>query len=356
MAEERLVLVSDVHLDQWEKDLPAEHAAKRARLLEFFDWLVTGSGAGRLLIAGDLIDVPQRDGGAILPRYDDVAAKLAQVMAAGIKVGYVTGNHDSGLVGLSVELDDPPLRIRYPSMVVRSGGRLIWVEHGHLHDPLLLEYVRTLGMAMFAPRTAPVGPFFLRPPGVAGGTSGTAAEPPVTVAGLWQRNAVEEFMHEPDVADRIAAVAQTDLAEDYGDVLDAGERELRAAQRQRLAGALGEALPAGVGSFGLTGFQPPSVREVLEELVQAVYSGPHWRRAAKRRLAEVSWQQDEPVTGAVMGHTHWPDELRWREDGAQRHYINAGSWRRESADIVVIDDGEMTLHRRTWQEPWPDLS
>jgi len=85
------------------------------------------------------------------------------------------------------------------------------------------------------------------------------------------------------------------------------------------------------------------------------YSGPHWRKVAKERAAAVSKESGQQITGVVMGHTHWPDEFRWTSDGREHHYVNAGSWRHESADIVVIEKGVMQLHRCRWDEDWPKL-
>ena len=49
-----------VHVAYWEEDLPGAYQAKREKLLEFFDWVIEGSRARRLVINGDLVDIPQK--------------------------------------------------------------------------------------------------------------------------------------------------------------------------------------------------------------------------------------------------------------------------------------------------------
>ncbi len=353
MTSERLILISDVHVDAWPTDLPNAHKQKRQKLLEFFDWVVGGSGAGRLVINGDLIDVPQQDRGPILPRYLDLAAKLQQVVAAGIKLGCVIGNHDSGLVGLDIALSNPPVQVEYPYLVVESGGRNIVVEHGHLQDPWLWDYVRQLASQMMSRRPGPSSPVFLKAMGAGAPAAPGPAETSLQLHRLWQAGHEGLDPKSPEAA-LLMAAARKDLAEDYTGVTDASADRAMIARREKLRGRLGAA-PKTRGATALTVAPKALTSRSVEEAVQALYSGPHWRKVAKERVATVSKESGKLVTGVVMGHTHWPDELKWTENGREYHYINAGSWRHESADIVVIEKGVMRLYKRKWDEDWPKL-
>lgn len=350
MATDRLVLISDVHVDYWEQDLPNDHVAKRRRFLQFFDWLIEESGAKRLVINGDLVDIPQQDGGPILPRYEDIAGKLREVVRAGIKLGYVIGNHDSGLVGLEVAL--PSVQVDYPSMTVASGDRHILIEHGHLQDPWLWDYVRTLARAMLDPTPGPTPPTFLQA-ARSRVEEPSASELSLRLHALWQARGDELDPRSDDASALIAAVQQ-DLQEDYSEVTDQTKDRAMLKRRREADKALAAVGVAPGGAFGVTALRGLPTRDLLERLVQTLYSGPHWRRVAKERAAEVTKRQPKrPITGVIMGHTHFPDEWPWRYQRRACHYINAGSWRGESADIVVIEDGKMRLLRRKWQDPWP---
>ncbi len=394
MDPDRLVVVSDLHVDFIERDLPDAAQAKREKVLEFFDWLIERSGAQRLVINGDLVDIPQKDGGPLLPRYQDIAGKLRHVLAAGIKLGYVIGNHDAGLLGLDIALEEPPLRIHYPYIVVGSARTSILVEHGHLQDPWLWDYVCAHAASMLAhDASLPPTPFWYEPQAAlgplaapSGGPPGAAvaaltdrdglARPeapavprmppaealPVQLLALWQTGGAEVDPESPGAADLLDA-GHGDLEDGYADVTDPAADETllnrRAELREQLALSGVEGLatlgPLPTGAYALSSDRGRNVAEFLPPLVQALYSGPHWRRAAKHRLAELAPQCSVPITGVIMGHTHYPDEHQWMHAQQQCHYVNSGSWRGESADIVVVANGQMRLFRRDWRDDWPEL-
>ncbi len=358
MATDRLVLISDVHVDYWEQDLPDNHAAKRQRFLEFFDWLVEGSGARRLVINGDLVDLPQKDGKPSLPRYSDVVAKLREVLDAGIEVAYVVGNHDSGLVGLDVALDEPPIRIDYPYIRVASGGKTFLVEHGHLHDPWLWDYVRTLGSAMLARHPREPGVVFLTQPVEGDADLPKPEEFSAKLPQMWQMHRDEIGPDTPGIEALVEAV-ERDLEEDYAAVTDPDEDAAMLERRERLRDTLAAAttVPFGtrpLGTMSLAGRPWHLDKQLVEQLVQHLYSGPHWRKAARQRARQVGEKLDKPIHGVIMGHTHYPDERRLKVGGRRCQYVNSGSWRRESADILVIEAGQLTLHARDWRDDWPD--
>ena len=128
---ERVLLVSDVHLDEWKDDLPGDYQEKHQAFLSFLGWVAqmgTAGKIGRFVIAGDLIDVPQNDRSPLLPTYDDVFEGIKTILAAGVKFGYVIGNHDSGMVGLSLDLAHPEICVGYPYILVKSADAEFVVE------------------------------------------------------------------------------------------------------------------------------------------------------------------------------------------------------------------------------------
>jgi len=179
---------------------------------------------------------------------------------------------------------------------------------------------------------------------------------PATVGRLWQ-NSIPDVASQPHAQDALRESILRELKDDYRDVLDnekefdRGMIERREALRKDLAG-----FAAPGDGFSLApriSFKP---REAIERAVQVLYSGPHWRRAARNRIEEIFQEKQIDITNVTMGHTHWADEYDFRNSqGHDCRYVNSGSWRREAADFVVIEDGRMTLHRRKWTDPLPAL-
>lgn len=362
MPSERVVVISDVHLDQWPDDLPGEHQAKRRAFLDFLDW-VSQMGredrVGRFVIVGDLIDVPQKDHRPLLPTYDDVYAGLQKVISAGVKLGYVIGNHDAGLVGLNLDLQRLGVRIGYPYLVVRTDDSQFAVEHGHLYDPWLWDYVRHLGAAMWTGSAGAHGPGVLRaaPNGQRQASSGADVDPAARVATLLQTSLRAADLSDAEF-ERLRDALLDDLEDDYGDVTDRnadgqmlGNRD---ALREQLQGR--RASPAPGLSLAASGAGVQPLAQSVEGLVMACYSGPHWRRAAKNRLPAMAQEAGGPLAGIVMGHTHYADQFTWDDGtGQSKWYANSGSWRHDSADVVIVEGQTFRVLRRNWEEPLPRL-
>jgi UDP-2,3-diacylglucosamine pyrophosphatase LpxH len=73
-----------------------------------------------------------------------VLNRLRRVAAAGGAVHYVVGNHD---IVLEHFLDNVLTIQLSPFLNVRSGDRLVRIEHGHLYDPFFARFPRTYGAA-----------------------------------------------------------------------------------------------------------------------------------------------------------------------------------------------------------------
>jgi UDP-2,3-diacylglucosamine pyrophosphatase LpxH len=347
----RLVLISDIHADEWQCDLPHNAVPrKRARLLEFFDWVVDASGARRLVIAGDLVDLPQSDSEAVLPRFWDIATKLKKVLDAGIELTYVVGNHDCGIVGLDVLLDAPPLRIDYPYILTKSEGKTFLIEHGHLHDPWLWDYERTLLSAMASRTPAHPGPFAL-----AATSEGEAPAFEDVAKQLGEAWHVHREDIRPEHLDALLRAVRADLRTDYSDLMDDTDADM-IASRQAIAEKIDKLSAGGAVGPQALGLRAPSVgdaKELLVGVARALYVGPRWRKAARTRAAQMERDPGIRIEGVVMGHTHYADQRQMSVGGRPLQYVNSGTWRDEWADIVLLEGGRLTLHHRKWQDPWP---
>ncbi len=343
MPADLTVVVSDIHLDLWDEDVPHLAARRRDNLLEFFDWVVQVRPE-RLLIVGDLLDVPERHGEPLLPKYDFLVRALRSVVAAGIKLSYVVGNHDAGAVGLRVATSDPVIRVEYPLSLLTSAGRNILFEHGHLHDPWLWDYVRQLAAQMWVADPDAPAPWRLQPAVL---RAQTRTDQPCEPAGaeasrllprLLQADRLDRFQDEAGLQ-RLERAVEAELAEDYSEVSEPAAGGAEEIDPRQLLAKLMQTTDRAEGT------------PLLEQLLQWVYSRPHWRKAALERAREMQQKTGRPIHGVVMGHTHYADAPQ----GMSIEYVNCGSWRREDAHVVTISDGHLRLHRRRWNDPWPEV-
>jgi len=350
---DRCIVISDVHMDAWDRDLKDAAEDKRKAFLCFLKWVADMGHAGkvgRFIIAGDLVDVPSRDDLPLLPRYEDVFACLRAVVDAGVRFGYVVGNHDSGVVGLDIHLTDPPVWIDYPSLVIPSGDKAVYIEHGHLHDPVLLEYVRYHGQTMLAGGGPGYMPLAKEP-----SPDAAAAEAVhVQMNRVWQ-DTWQDAEEGSETASAVAAFLAEDLQRDYSEDIDPVADADMIARREELARALSQPSLVPPDAVSLFGRRRAPAAPAYQTLLKAYCVAPLWRAAARQRLAAMEAPDQRSFAGIVMGHTHFADRRDWEMDGTPRWYINSGSWRYSSADMVVIQDGEATLHERRYTEALPVL-
>jgi predicted phosphodiesterase len=129
-AEERMVVVSDLHLGS-----PASTAT-----LHFGAFLDEVEQSGRALcVNGDGFDLLQSSTVGLATACFPVLRRLQELAVAGVPVYYVLGNHD---LALEHVLFDLPFTVA-PFLNLRSGDRLIRIEHGHLHEPFYARYPGT---------------------------------------------------------------------------------------------------------------------------------------------------------------------------------------------------------------------
>lgn len=349
MQKGRLIAISDVHVDIWQEHDPDSFAEKSQAFLDFLTWVRDGSGAEHFAVVGDLLDVPQMDHSPILPRYRDVMQLLWDIVLSGIKVHYIPGNHDAGLVGLDVAMTHPAFDLVYPGITVPCGDLLVRLEHGHLMDAWLWAFMQY--------KTSHVAAI---PPAEAMAHFGSTCDyqvPAIPATAFVYDTVYEALQWRPlevgfsDADKRLGiTVMSQHLSDTFGDVADNGE----------LPDGHEEIL-AKLDSLGLTVEQvqrgdrlPDEALSLFMPIGTRYYSRLPWRRAAKCRMRALL--AEAPGTCAlIMGHTHYVDKFHWDEGGTPCVYANTGTWGGESGNFVSVDGGRVTAHRRNWRDPIPDL-
>jgi UDP-2,3-diacylglucosamine pyrophosphatase LpxH len=131
---DRMLVISDLHIGN-----PASTAG--TRVLGFLDY--AASIGASVCINGDGFDVLQMSFSRLVSAGLPVLTKLRHVQAAGGRVHYIVGNHD---IVFEHFFDNVlPAFEMSPFLNVRSGGRFIRVEHGHLYDPYFARFPRVYG-------------------------------------------------------------------------------------------------------------------------------------------------------------------------------------------------------------------
>jgi UDP-2,3-diacylglucosamine pyrophosphatase LpxH len=348
--EGRLLAISDVHLDLWWDRGGTADDRKKQAFLEFLEWVRYDSGCQHFAIVGDLLDVPQSDHSPILPRFREVFVHLWGLMRSGIRVHWVVGNHDGGLMGLDVAMVQPPVQIAYPAVSLRSGGRDFWIEHGHGMDAWLWAYVQYRASRVAAVDPARAMAHFahcsdvLPPP--------TPAMDFVydTIYEAMQWRAMESGFSEDEQRLGIEVMSQH-LTDDFADVSDDGQLPKCHEQVLRTVAELGltvQDLRTGVPL-------PAEALGLFMSVGARYYSALPWRRAARCRLRHLRQAHGREMRGLIMGHIHEADRYEWDCDGDRVVYANCGTWREESGSFVLLDDGELTAYSRRWDDPLPQL-
>lgn len=136
IAEERLVVVSDLHLGS-----PASDAARH--LPGFLDRCSETGWA--LCLNGDIVDLLQMSVPSLVADLARLLPAVRRFREAGGRLYLTIGNHDLVLEHL---LADLPL-VSAPFFNLRSGDQRIRMEHGHVHEPI---WVRSPGVYEFGGR------------------------------------------------------------------------------------------------------------------------------------------------------------------------------------------------------------
>lgn len=144
VAEERLLVVSDLHLGN-----PASSASAPFR--RFLDHVRQEQWS--LCINGDGFEMLQTRFARVMREALPIMGGITRLRNDGLRVYYVVGNHD---IYLEHFLDDWMVTGVGPFLNVTSGGKRIRVEHGHLYDMVFARApdfyetcTRLLGLGLF---------------------------------------------------------------------------------------------------------------------------------------------------------------------------------------------------------------
>jgi UDP-2,3-diacylglucosamine pyrophosphatase LpxH len=144
VAEERLVVISDLHLGN-----PASHAG--ASIPAFLDYVRAEELA--LCINGDGFEMLQTRFSRLIREALPLMTQISRLRRDGHRVYYVIGNHD---IYVEHFLDEWLATRVCPFVNLTSGGRRIRIEHGHLYDPIFSRspdlyesLTRLAGFALF---------------------------------------------------------------------------------------------------------------------------------------------------------------------------------------------------------------
>ena len=127
---ERILVVSDLHLGN-----PYSEASRSlGKFLEHAE-----HERFHVCINGDGLEILQTSFANLAGEASDIIRRLRALLAKGLSVHYVVGNHDIVLEHYLESWAD--IRI-CPFLNLRSGERRIRIEHGHLYDPLFVNHPR----------------------------------------------------------------------------------------------------------------------------------------------------------------------------------------------------------------------
>jgi UDP-2,3-diacylglucosamine pyrophosphatase LpxH len=349
VQEGRLIAISDVHVDIWQENDPDSFAEKSQALLDFLQWVRDGSGAEHFAIVGDLLDVPQMDHSPILPRYRDLLLLLWSIIQSGIKVYYVPGNHDAGLVGLDVAMTHPSFELVFPGVTVPCSDVKVRLEHGHLMDSWLWAFMQHKTSHVAAIPACEAMAHFASTRDYQLPAIPATAFIYETVYDALQWRPLEVGFTPGEKQLGIAVMSQH-LEDTFSDVADNGElpdqHEAILAELDRL-GLTVEQIKRGQGL-------PPEALKLFMPVGARYYSRLPWRRAAQCRMRSML-AEGEDIYGLIMGHTHHLDEFRWEQDGRPCVYANCGTWSGTMGSFVSVDHGEVHAHSRQWRDPLPEL-
>ncbi|HTA82888.1 MAG TPA: UDP-2,3-diacylglucosamine diphosphatase [Bacteroidia bacterium] len=116
-----VVVLSDVHLGTY-----GCHAEELSRYLKSIE-------PGRLILNGDIIDIWQFSKRYWPQSHMKVVKRIINLMTRGVKVTYITGNHDEMLrkfTGLKIG----KMKIKDKTVLKLSNGKSAWIFHGDVFD------------------------------------------------------------------------------------------------------------------------------------------------------------------------------------------------------------------------------
>lgn len=119
---EKIYFVSDAHLGSGEK---SDDQTKQ-KLLDFFN--TVNKHGDRLYIVGDLFDFWFEYRSVIPRQYFDILIALRELVTKGIKVGFITGNHDFWVDNFFIK--DMGISVHKVPLEVTINGYRLLIAHG----------------------------------------------------------------------------------------------------------------------------------------------------------------------------------------------------------------------------------
>ncbi len=294
------LIISDLHIDTWDKIVKVAGKTKAEHFLDFLK--VKAAAADALYVAGDLMDLPPVEDRDVSPQGSVVEEVLtALVDFAGRpdkRLIYLIGNHDIGLSGLRINYDTQipwlgNLTITYPRVFIETGNGNVMVEHGHFYDPSLMLFAGDLMLSTYFGE-------------IRGEQAGDFS------SGLMRR-----LQRRDPVT---------------------GEEIHKA----------GDLKPAPKPATGCRAIGRNIINIFKRQAGKAVdsYTPALWRDVAPNVLAEynTSASVDRQARTIVFGHTHAPDSATFNNGEL---YYNSGSWSgngSESTYLCLDEKGTITIH------------
>lgn len=170
-----IIVLSDLHLGI--DDAYAEIAENHPYLVEFLRRVAVTADVREVVLGGDVLDewflplsYDETDRRAfyrqVLVNNSDVVAACNEIIASGIKLVYVVGNHDMSVIGQLIEDAMPGIVIASgpPGLgLYRTGARNeIVIEHGHRYDAFSAPDTITNATLVDGPTMLPPGYFYAR--------------------------------------------------------------------------------------------------------------------------------------------------------------------------------------------------
>lgn len=98
---------------------------------------------------------------------------------------------------------------------------------------------------------------------------------------------------------------------------------------------------------------PRQALEAFRMIGDVYYAKIPWRRAARYRLRQLNNELGNLISTTVLGHIHKIDHMQWEQNGQQRNYHNAGSWKNHNADFLYLENGQVSMYERLWTDTLP---
>ena len=344
---DKIVVCSDIHLGI--EDAYSETVGNRRYFVEFLERLATTTDVRELVIDGDFLDewyLPlsyvETDRAefykAVIENNPRVFEAIGDVIASGIKVVYVVGNHDmsvdAGMIralvpGLVVETDRPGVGV-----YITGDRNEIAIEHGHRYDvysapDTITNKAITKGQTLF-----PTGYFYARYAAdwVISGKPSFVADIPVITDVPDKKTNEDQFFAYAYYRTLATEFSRITLGNKFGDKIfniriDGYDGTYSVQDMFPVLNDKGEiSAPMLFPNYQRTwdarqDANGVKVKTNFGEAVMGALGGGYFEKQARMQYSVDKAGSETEVV--VFGHTHIPE---FHEYGGNRYYINTGTW------------------------------